>query len=130
MGLVDELVRLSGVLSRLALLPFRRLEERLERLYERDVAVSIVRRVDGIGASGMRAIRRALERLEQARERRRRRRAFDELLRLVYGDNAGAVKRAIEAGVVTEDEVVEEIRRALRRATRRGKRGKRRRRHS
>jgi len=115
-SLPDELERLSNTLSRLFQRPFRRLDRATETLVRRDIGLSIARRVEKLGARGVRALRLAIERFERARSERARHRAYNEVLRALYGRRGSRVlRKAVEAGILSEEEVVELAKKRLRR---------------
>ncbi|WP_156328056.1 hypothetical protein [Pyrodictium delaneyi] len=115
-SLPDELEKLSNSMMRLFQRPFRRIDRATETLLRRDIGRSIARRIEGLGARGVRALRLAIERFEKARSERARRKAYEDVLRALYGRKGSRVlRKAIEAGILSEEEVVELAKRRLRR---------------
>ena len=115
-SLPDEVERLSNAISRLLEKPFRRIDRATETLLRRDIGLSIARRIERLGARGLRALRQAIERFERARTERARRRAYNEVLKALYGRRGSRVlRKAVEAGILSEEEVVELAKRKLRR---------------
>ncbi len=115
-SMADEVERLSNAISRLLEKPFRRIDRATETLVRRDVGLSIARRIERLSARGLRALRLAIERFERARSERARRKAYNDVLRALYGrKGARVLRKALEAGILSEEEVVELAKRKLRR---------------
>ena len=112
----DEAEKLGDTVEKLFTKPFRSIDKAVETLTRRDISRSITRRIEALGARALRALRQAIVRFEEARSQSARRRAYNDVLRALYGRRGYKVlQKAVKAGMLSEEEVVELAKRKLRR---------------
>ena len=113
---VDELEKLSNAFSSIFEKPFRGIDRALENVLRRDIGRSITRRLEDMTALGLRKLRHAIEAFERARSERAKRKAYNEVLYALYGKKGARVlRKAVQAGIITEEELVSLTKKKLRR---------------